>query len=233
VRAITATAGVTAVALICASALVARAQPASAGRVELSGDTVVFAGQINSSSAAQFLRLLQDPGIKRLIITSGGGSVAAALDIAAAVHDRHLDIEVPTTCLSSCANYVFPAARRKVIGRPGAVAWHGNMAHVLYLEQMGQGSWSDSEMQGARQLARREAEFFRRIGVDGFVCWFGKIAPYDVEDFYYLSTQDMERFGIHDVTVRDEEAATRPERRKVAVDWATLEAQRPVVKLDE
>ena len=219
----------------CALGLLARAQGSPAATVEASADAVIFSGQINTRSAAQFLRLLQDPEIKRLVITSRGGSVAAALDMATAVHDRQLDVEVPTSCLSSCANYIFPAARHKAVGRPGAVAWHGNMAHVLYLRQTGQGSWSASEMRSARQLAMREAEFFRRIGVDGFICWFAKIAPYDVDDFYYLSAQDMERFGIHDVTLRNDALAAppAPELRKVPVDWATLEAGRPIMKLQE
>lgn len=218
--------------VVCAS--VARAQPAGAASVEASGDAIVFAGQINAGTAAQFLQLLQDPGIKRLVITSRGGSVAAALDMALAVHDRQLDIEVPASCLSSCANYIFPAARRKTLGRPGVVAWHGNMAHVLFLQQTGQNSWSESELRSARELALREAEFFRRIRVDGFVCWFAKIAPYDVDDFYYLSAQDMERFGIHDVSVGNESPVpASPELLKVSVDWATLEASRPAMKVQE
>jgi hypothetical protein len=224
-----------AIALICAGACLAWAQGTPADTVEASGDTVIFAGQINARSVAQFLRALQDPGIKRLVITSRGGSVAAALDMALAVHEHQLDIEVPTSCLSSCANYVLPAARHKTLGRAGAVAWHGNMAHVLYLQQTGQASWSESELQSARQLALREADFFRLIGVDGFVCWFAKIAPYNVEDFYFLSAQDMERFGIRDLTVRDDQPApsATPELRKVLVDWATLDARRPAVKLQE
>jgi hypothetical protein len=223
-----------ATALICACAFLARAQSPTDALVEASGDTVIFKGQINARSVAQFLRLLQDPGIKRLVITSRGGSVAAALDMAIAVHERQLDIEVPTTCWSSCANYVFPAAHRKTLGRPGSVAWHGNMAHVLYLQQTGQASWSESQLRSARDLATREAEFFRRIGVDGFVCWFAKIAPYNVDDFYYLSTEDMARFGIHDVSTRDDAALPDSEQlRQVLVDWAALEAGRPVVNLRE
>lgn len=223
-----------ALALLLVAACVARAQGPAAATVEASGDAVIFNGQINERSVEQFVRLLQDPGISRLVITSRGGSVAAALDMAIAVHVRRLDVEVPAACLSSCANYVFPAARRKVIGRPGAVGWHGNMAHVLYLQQSGQATWSEGEMRSARELALREAEFFRRIGVDGFVCWFAKIEPCSVDDFYYLSAQDMERFGIREVIVRDERAAPDQEQvRKVAVDWSSLEASRPMVKLGE
>jgi hypothetical protein len=197
-------------------------------------DSVVFSGRIDAASAARLLELLKDPTVTRLVITSGGGLVTPALDIALAVQARQLDVEVPSLCVSSCANYIFPAGRHKTLGRLGAVAWHGNMAHVMYLQQTGQASWGLNEVEDARQLAAREAEFFSRIGVDGFVCWFAKIDPYHLEDFYYLSVEDMERFGIGSVTVRE---ASPPEQetegvRLVRVDWRRLEADRPAVRLD-
>lgn len=202
--------------------------------VDASGDAVVFDGRIDARSAQQFLQLLQDPAIRRLVITSRGGLVDAALDMAEAIAVRELDVEVPTVCLSSCANYIFPAGRRKSLGWPGAVAWHGNMTHIVWLDQTGHGAWTREEMDDARRLARREARFYARIGVDGFACWFGKIAPYDVEDFYRLSVADMERFGIGDVTVHDEVPPGTPasELRTLDVDWSTLDAIRPVVTLD-
>ena len=121
----------------------AQAQCPPAATVRLVDEAVIFSGRIDARSAAEFLRLLQDPGIKRLVITSDGGIVSAALDMALAIHERQLDVEVPTACFSSCANYIFPAARHKTLGKPGAVAWHGNMAHVLYLQQTGQANWSE------------------------------------------------------------------------------------------
>jgi len=119
----------------------ARAQTAPATTVLREGDAVVFRGRIDREAAREFLRLSEDPAVLRLVIRSQGGLVDAALDMAEAVHDRGLDVEVDGTCLSSCANYVFPAGRRKLLSGPAAVGWHGNMAHVLYLQQSGQASW--------------------------------------------------------------------------------------------
>jgi hypothetical protein len=210
------------------------AQPAGATSVEQVGDAVVFRGRIDQASATTFLQLLQDPRVTRLVITSFGGLVAPALDMAEALHARGLDVEVPESCLSSCANYIFPAGRHKLLGRPDAVGWHGNMAHVLYREQAGQERWSAPLMADARRLARREAAFFRRIGVDGFVCWFGKIPPYGEREFYALSVRDMARFGIRDVIVRAAPAGAVPAGavRLVKVNWASLERVRPVLRLD-
>ncbi|HZY19132.1 MAG TPA: hypothetical protein VFE82_11680 [Ramlibacter sp.] len=196
-------------------------------RVRMEGERIVFEGRITAASAAQFRQLAQDPAVRRLVITSGGGLVGPALDMAETVRERALDVEVPATCLSSCANYVFPAGRRKVLGWAGAVGWHGNMAHVLYLQRTGQGQWSEAAMHEARQLALREAELYRQWGVDGFVCWFGKLPPHSAQDFYALSAADMALFGIRDVTVLDGPPPAGVDAPlRVQVDAAALQAAR-------
>ncbi len=225
-----------ALALLLAAAGPAGAQPQGppATVVEAVDDAVVFRGRIDARSAAQFMELLRDPKITRLVISSGGGSVSAALDMALAVHERRLDVDVPRVCHSSCANYIFPAGRRKTVGRPGAVAWHGNITHALYLHQAGKETLDQQPLDSARELAAREARFYRRIGVDGFVAWFAKIEPYNVDDFYTLSAQDMERFGIRDVTVpaAPDGAPDQDGVRMVRVEWSRLEADRPAVRLE-
>ena len=218
-------------AALVASILLANpacAQAAPAASVMAAGDAVIFEGRIDATSTAAVLRLLQTSPITRLIITSGGGDVAAALDMADAIRAHQLDIEVPRACLSSCANYIFPAGRRKTLGRPDAVGWHGNMAHVLHLLRTGQEHLTEGQVDSARQLAARESAFYTGIGVDGFVCWFGKLAPNDVEDFYWLSVADMARFGIRDVTVVTPATVTAPDpqMRELRVDADALETAR-------
>lgn len=210
----------------------AHAQPAPAARVEVAGDALIFDGRIDARSAAQFVAALQDPAIARVVITSRGGLVGPALDMAEAIRERRLDVEVPVACLSSCANYIFPAGLRKRLGHPRAVGWHGNMAHVLYLQASGQANWSEPALEEARQLARREAAFYRRIGVDGFVCWFAKIAPYDIDDSYSLRVEDMARFGISGVTASEARAGDDDPGRPAMIDvqWERLEADRPAVQ---
>lgn len=212
--------------LAALGALAAQAQPAPAS-VEQRGDAVVLQGRIDGDAAARAIALMQDARIRRLVITSGGGAVDAALDLAEAVHARGLDVEVPRACMSSCANYVLPAGRRKLLGRPGVVAWHGNMAHVLHLQRTGQAQWSEAEIAQARRLAQREAAFYARLGVDGFVCWFAKLPPYGIDEFFSLSPEDMAKFGIRDVDVRNPGLPVAGDLvQEVAVDWPRLDALR-------
>ena len=218
--------GLALVALAGAGAAL-HAQPSPSAGVWRDGDAIVFSGRIDGPSVREFLRLLDDPAVTRLVIRSPGGLVAPALDMAEALHARGLDVEVAQACLSSCANYVFPAGRRKLLSGPEAVGWHGNMAHVIYRQLRGEEQWSEDMMSQARELAPREEAFFRSVGVDGFICWFGKIPPYYEDDFYALSVADMRRFGITDVTVVNPAAPLPTGVRMLTVDFATLEAGRP------
>jgi hypothetical protein len=213
--------------LLLASA--AGAQPPPSASVTRDGDAIVFDGRIDQRSAEAFLRLVAEPAVRRVVIRSPGGLVAPALEMGEAIHARALDVEVDHACYSSCANYIFPAGRRKVLSGPAAVGWHGNMAHVLYRAARGEEHWSDEDLASARVLARREQDFFRRIGVDGFVTWFGKLPPYGVDEFYALSVSDMAGFGITGVTVRDPYAPAAGDVRMIAVDWDRLRATRPEV----
>lgn len=216
---------------LAATSVGASAQPAT--DVRQVGNAVRFDGRIDQPSVDEFLRLIRDPAIRRLVIRSPGGVVGAALQMGEAVHERGMDVEVEGACFSSCANYIFPAGRRKQMSSPTAVGWHGNMTHVVYRHQRGQETWTAEQLAQARELARREQAFFRRIGVDGYACWFAKIPPYSVNEFYALGVADMARFGIADVTIRNPQAPpVGPDVRLVAVDWGQLEAGRPVVPLE-
>lgn len=220
--------------LLCGLAATGLAQAQAArASVERAGDAIVFHGRIDEASAAAFLQLLRDPAVTRLVITSPGGLVHSALDMAEAIHARGLDLEVPQACLSSCANYVFPAARHKRLGAATAIGWHGNMTHVLYLQQAGLRRWSDGELAAARSLAQRETAFFARAGVDGFVCWFAKLPPHEAPEFYALSPQDLALFGIGNVSI-DPAAPLLPAPgvRLVVAERAAIERARPAVRLD-
>lgn len=184
-------------------------------------ETVYYTGALTAARNREFFGRVSGMTVRRLVITSGGGEVEAGIALGLWVHDHGIDVEVPEHCLSSCANYVFPAGRHKTI-RPGAVvAWHGNYNHLVQT-----GLWQDDiagrvarhgEDAGtarrrargeAVRLARLERDFFARIGVDEYLCWVGKQPPYSVPNYYFLAAGDMVRFGVRDVTVPPDYAGT-------------------------
>jgi hypothetical protein len=137
------------------------------------------------------------------------GEVEAGIALGLWVFEHGLNIDIPEYCLSSCANYVFPAGQKKSIGAGAIVAWHGNYNHLKQT-----GLWKDDivgrmERYGedtataeahvrkeVGRLVRLEHDFFIRIGVNEYLCWIGKILPYNAPNYYFLSRQDMARLGV-------------------------------------
>jgi ATP-dependent protease ClpP protease subunit len=60
-----------------------------------------------------------------VVIRSPGGPVSPAIIIGEAIMASQLDVVVDGQCLSSCANYIFPSGRFKVMPPDAKVAWHG------------------------------------------------------------------------------------------------------------
>jgi len=146
---------------IAASAQRACDAAAAGGRkgAFMADGTACFIGPITRESADGFLSLPIPDGAW-LVLWSGGGDVASALDMAERILDRHMPVVVSRLCLSSCANYLFVAGAAKVVMPESVVAWHGGPSKELPSKLTEQG-----RIVYARTLARQDA-FFRRVGVD-------------------------------------------------------------------
>jgi hypothetical protein len=175
----------------------------------LAEEVASYSGSISAGQNQRFFDAVKGKAITRLVITSDGGEVAAGIALGLWVFEHRIDIDVPEYCLSSCANYVFPAGQRKTIGAGAVVAWHGNYNHLKQtglwqdevagrVKRYGEDSLTAEARVRAEvdRLARLEHDFFARIGVNEYLCWIGKMPPYNAPNYYYLSSQDMARFGV-------------------------------------
>ena len=183
----------------------AKFQPAT---VHVFGETVLFNGDIYRKSADDFLSVIAAHPVRRVIITSQGGHVGPALDMAEVIFQKKIDVEVPIICLSSCANYIFPAGHKKIISSVGLVGWHGTVTHRKYLDAIGKKPINISELSLFEGLPEREDKFYQAISTDSFLPWFGKMPPYNAKNFYFLSKEDMELFGMKNIQVRDDYTAS-------------------------
>ncbi len=98
-------------------------------QVHITGDTVYYQGNISTASTQVFKAVVA--GVKRgqltrLVISSVGGETRNGREIGHWVHDMALVVEIERVCFSSCANYIFPAGRARVIRANALVGWHGN-----------------------------------------------------------------------------------------------------------
>jgi len=178
----------------------------------LAGEVVYYNGSISTEKNRRFFAAMADRPVKRLVITSSGGEVEAGIALGVWVFERRLDVEVAEYCLSSCANFVFPAASRKFIAPGAVVAWHGNYHHLkatglwtddiaLRMQRYGEDAVTARERARALmdRLVRLERDFFAHIGIDQYLCWIGKMPPYNVPNYYFLSREDMAGFGVSQV----------------------------------
>jgi hypothetical protein len=53
------------------------------------------------------------------------------------------------------------------------------------------------------RLVRLEKKFFKLTGIDEYLCWVGKVEPYNIPDYYFLSAKDMQRFGVTRISTPD------------------------------
>ena len=105
--------------------------------ISLEGNAVVYRGGIGPKSYERFLAVVRgkEDRIKTIIIESGGGDVIQGMDMGEWIYDNEVDVVVDTLCFSSCANYVFTAAKKKVIRENAIVGWHGSAQQETFIAQ--------------------------------------------------------------------------------------------------
>ncbi len=76
------------------------------------------------------IKALFSSSITTFEVDSEGGDTAAALEIAELMMSRKIDLVVDGLCVSSCANYLFVAAERKLVKPGSVVGWHGGYSNA-------------------------------------------------------------------------------------------------------
>lgn len=200
----------------------ASAEPAS---VRVQGDTVHYIGNFSKASSAVFdaaVASVPPRQLTRMVISSGGGDTVAGRSIGAWVRDRALVVEVDVICFSSCANYVFPAGRARVIRADAFVGWHGNERQfevlaarrgVSLAEEMGRyvppsaspadkAAFLQEFLRSIAVTRQAEADFYASLGLnDAFaVCAVGDALErrpgYTGQKGWGFSLEDMARLGL-------------------------------------
>lgn len=174
--------------------------PVKPAGITLNEGTIIYSGLIGQTSTDRFAALLKSSGnqVTTLRIESGGGDVEAAMRMGALVFDHGLDIEIfGDGCHSSCANYVFPAGRNKLIERGALVSWHGSAIQTEW--NMPRGQTKQEFAEALAPIRQMQYDYFRRLGVDERVTIVGH--DLNCRCIWVLSAEDMARFGIDNIVV--------------------------------
>jgi hypothetical protein len=183
-------------------------EEADRASVNLSGDgkRLVYTGKIKAEMVDKALALYQaaDPKPDTLDISSQGGSLYDGIRLGTLVYKQQLDVRIFGECASSCANYIFTAGRRKFLLPNSRLLWHGGMLQPDWYARINQRYNTPGEKLAAQEehdwLRKREAAYFRMIGVDPLITVCGqhpelRRAHPDAHGFDY-SLEDMARFGV-------------------------------------
>lgn len=226
--------------LVCCAPLCGHAQERAADTLEivthirLAAERLEYSGLITREANAGLFDLYAsaDPKPRSLLIESQGGSADAGMELGSWIFEHALEVEVDTYCLSSCANYVFPAGRARVLAAHASLMWHGGATQPISaqeLEDVLTLTLEDIEEQERRELlaqhsraelirqlqdsmaeiVARETLFFAKIGVDQRITRLGHLYERELLQGQgrYLgwdfSLEDMGRLGIRDVRVKD------------------------------
>lgn len=198
----------------------AAAGDAPAVEVRTRGSALLYIGSITPEGVARARALLEaSPQVREVVVNSGGGDVVAGMDFGDMVHARGLDVRVSGgLCMSSCANYVFTAGRRKTIEPGSLVIWHGSMLQEGLFEKFDPSAlvhpkgrpltWWERRLavravrRDFDRVLRRQNAFYAKLGVDGGITVIGQRMGCGCQ--WTLPVADMVVFGVRDVSAPDD-----------------------------
>ena len=141
--------------------------------ISVEGSIISFVGSIESETYRNFLYAVrgQEDQITAIQINSGGGITDQGMLIGEWIFDHELDVIVDEICFSSCANYIFPAGKNKIIEEDAIVGWHGSeqqdpfiaAGYGITLEELYGRNYDEMKERGETLYGETKEEFVRSV----------------------------------------------------------------------
>lgn len=128
-------------------------------------DTVIFKGKIGNASAHALLEQIHS-GASLIVISSEGGSVKDALEVANAIRRYQVALQVQDYCFSSCANYLFLAASQKKLMPGSVLGFHGGAPDPVTNPHQAESAKPNKFVSEMDKLASDQQQFYRSVGFD-------------------------------------------------------------------
>ena len=99
---------------------------------DIGNATLFLDGSLMSGVCLEKIRQIEEnrenekDSIDLLIIRSNGGNSDEGVEIGRWVYENNINIQIRDYCFSACANYIFPAGKKKNIEEDAVVGWHGS-----------------------------------------------------------------------------------------------------------
>lgn len=158
-----------------------------------------FEGRISSLSQDSLRRLVDTAKIEAhstLEVTSIGGDVVPAIEMAEIVRTKDIRVVVDKICASACAQYLFLGSERRSVKPDSLVLFHGS-PELLREEYSASGNSHAADLYN--RGASMEREFYDRVGVSRD---FFELAPLGLQPLCLLEVPgkdklDPERYQLY------------------------------------
>jgi len=191
-------------------------------QVYVADGELVYVGLLDPQANARLFALydsLKDkPAV--LSIRSRGGTTGYGLALGRWVRDHKLDVKVMEYCMSSCANYVFPAGIHKLVSNFAVIGFHGGLSSKSFQFDAATQKMLDALAPEKRKAlldqiaatikddAKQEQAYFGTLGVRADYVTLGQEERYQRRQRsdpnavgWTYSLDDFARLGVRDITV--------------------------------
>lgn len=163
-----------------------------------------FSGEIENGDFEIFKNAITKDSITSIEIHSPGGNVDEAIKIGHLIYDKKIHININWLCASSCANYLFTAARTVTINNNSVIGWHGGLTSK-YIYDENKNASIETRIKSEKdpdfkKSQNAEIEFFKKIGINKSIVSCGsnaRIGGTSGLSFYKL--EDLSKFGVKNI----------------------------------
>lgn len=193
-----------------------------ATQVYLADGELVYVGVLDPQANARLFALYDSLADKPAVLSirSRGGSTGYGLALGRWVRDHKLDVKVMEYCMSSCANYVFPAGIHKLVSNFAVIGFHGGLSSKTFQFDPATQKMLDALPPERRKAmlaqiestikddAKQEQAYFRTLGVRPDYVTLGQEDRYQRRQRsdpnsvgWTYSLEGFARLGVRDITV--------------------------------
>lgn len=197
---------------------------ASSAQVFIDNGEVNYVGSVSEEANRQAFALFNSAEKKPAILSirSKGGPTGAGMELGRWVHANGLTVKVMEFCFSSCANYVFTAAPRKVVSNFAVIGYHGGLSSTTFQlddeqeamlkampadqRQVMRAKFEQAVVQASAPQAEAERSYFSLIGVQQQITTLGQVLngtqDKDSKSIgWTYSAADFAKLGVRDIRV--------------------------------
>lgn len=196
-----------------------------------SQEEIIFVGTITPSSVRSFFKLIESEPVlpTDIIISSGGGDAESAITLANWIRENNISITIENACISSCANYIVPAASQTLVRKGAIIGWHGGALQSTWdvdADILTSKKQQDRFILGLKKWCQNESEFFEKLASKQEILIIGHLDHHTANREHFAWTYmlaDLERMGWDNIILEgDDELQSRNERLGIHLDVISL-----------